>query len=92
MLETASSTAEKNAINQMTEHDFAALGIHNTAYIRRLSPALAMVLFPEIDDMTAHETLYSLHAADGTPIMLSRSYYDAAETADANELKVLTVQ
>ncbi len=92
MLETTSSSSETGILTQMTESDFAALGLHNTAYIRCLSPANAMYLFPEIDEQIASENLFSLHAADGTPILLARTYHDAAETADANDLIVHSVQ
>lgn len=92
MLETSHRPQQQITNEAMTESDFAGLGIHNVAYIRLLSPAAALLLFPELEDIPIEEKLYSLHAADGTPLLLARSYFDASETAKQNELTVHTLQ
>ena len=75
----------------MSPHDFARLGGGLVAYIKELSPTEAQRLFPAVDGLPQGTNLYSLHAADGTPIALTDSRQAALGHAMGDDLAIASV-
>lgn len=62
--------------------DFAALGDGKIAYLKLVKSDDVQRLFPDAADMPIGLDLWALHAADGTPILVT----DNRDTAVANAL------
>ena len=75
----------------MSSNEFAALGDGIVAYIKELSSEEAGRMFPSIEDLPMGMNLYSLHAADGTPIALTDSRQAAVGHAIEDDLEVASV-
>jgi hypothetical protein len=75
----------------MSEFELARLGDGVIAYIRTMSSEEAQERFPSIDNLPRGLTLYALHAADGTPLMLTDSRQAALGHAMSDELEVASV-
>jgi len=75
----------------MSAIEFAKLGGGVVAYIKELSPTEAQRLFPAIDGLPQGTNLYSLHAADGTPIALTDSRQAAMGHAMGGDLVIASV-
>ena len=82
---------------QMDESDamslleFTHLGEGEVAYIKPLHKDEAYRLFPALEEIEDDSPLYSLHAADGTPLMLTDSRAEALADAIDNDLQPLSV-
>lgn len=63
-----------------TPEALAALGAGHLAYVKPIMSQDAARLYPQAREIQPGIQLFTLHAADGTPIMLA----DSAETALAN--------
>jgi len=63
-----------------TPEMLAALGAGQVAYVKPIMSEDAVRLYPQVGEMRPGIRLFTLNAADGTPIMIS----DSAETAVAN--------
>ncbi|TCK29984.1 hypothetical protein EV667_0069 [Ancylobacter aquaticus] len=74
----------------LTAEDFANLGGGHIAYLRTIRSEEAAELFPQAH-LSPGLTLFTLHAADGTPIMLTDSREAAIANAMQNELVTLSV-
>ena len=72
----------------MSEVELARLGGGEVAYIKTLSAAEASQMFPMIEGLPKGINLFSLHAADGTPIALTDSLQAAIGHADDGELAI----
>lgn len=72
----------------MSELEFAHLGGGEVAYIKILSCAQAQQLFPSVEGLPKGILLYSLHAADGTPIALTDTMQAAVGHAKEDELTI----
>ncbi|PLX33193.1 MAG: DUF1150 domain-containing protein, partial [Hyphomicrobiales bacterium] len=55
----------------MSEHDFAALGGHELAYITELPREEALELAQNLGVELGQSTLYALHAGDGTRVAVT---------------------
>lgn len=75
----------------ISETDLARLGGGQIAYIRVMSTAQAKKLFPSIRGLPSGIDLFSLHAADGTPIALTDSRQAAIGHAMDGELQVASL-
>ncbi len=75
--------------NLMSKTEFAHLGDGEVAYIRLVDQEEACRLYPGFEGVGRDIMLFSLHGADGTPIVLTDNR-DAA-VADANENNLETV-
>jgi len=83
----------------MTRHDetsltpeaFAVLGGGEIAYVREISTDEVRGLFPQAPAMAPGTKLYSLHAADGTPIIITDSREAALANAREHELSAVSV-
>ncbi len=71
--------------------EFTHLGEGEVAYIKPLRKDEAYRLFPALEEIEDDSPLYSLHAADGTPLMLTDSRAEALADAIDNDLEPLSV-
>jgi hypothetical protein len=71
----------------------AHLGDGRIAYVRTVRSEDVRALFPdaEMPQMPPGQILFALHAADGTPIMLTDSREAAVANAWSNELETVSV-
>lgn len=72
----------------MSEIELARLGGGEVAYIKVLSPDEASKMFPMIEGLPRGINLFSLHAADGTPIALTDTLQAAIGHAQEGELSI----
>ena len=75
----------------MTEYEFAALGGGVVAYIKTLTLAEASRMFPPIEGLPKGINLFSLHAADGTPLALTGTKQAAIGHAIDDDLQIASV-
>ncbi len=71
----------------------AHLGDGRIAYVKTIRSEDVSALFPqaEVPEMAPGQTLFALHAADGTPIMLTDSREAALANAWSQELEMVSV-
>lgn len=69
----------------------AELGDGEIAYVRAIRSEDVPAMFPQAPEIEPGLELFSLHAADGTPIMLTDSLEAAVASAQSNELETLSV-
>ena len=69
----------------------AHLGDGKIAYVKTIRSEDVPALFPQVPEMTPGLTLFALHGADGTPIMLTDSREAAVANAWSNELETVSV-
>lgn len=75
----------------MSAHELASLGGGHVAYIKVMTQAEAMAMFPAVEDLPQGINLYALHAADGTPLALTDTLSAALGQAMGDELVVAAV-
>lgn len=75
----------------MTPEDLALLGGGQIAYVRTIRSEDVPAMFPQAPDLAPGMTLFTLHAADGTPIMLTNSREAALANAKEHELVPVSV-
>jgi hypothetical protein len=75
----------------MTEQAFAILGGGKIAYVKTIRSEDVHELYPQAPEMQPGLRLFALHAADGTPIMLTDSREAAVANAVTNELEPVSV-
>ncbi len=71
--------------------ELAALGDGEVAYIRELTSEEAEVMFPSIEGIPSGINLFTLYAADGTPLALTDSLSAALAHAMEDDLEIATV-
>jgi hypothetical protein len=69
----------------------AVLGGGKIAYIKQIRSEDVRRLFPEAPDLQPGIRLFALHAADGTPIMVTDSRESAVANAWDHELETVSV-
>ena len=69
----------------------ALLGGGKIAYVRSVRSEDVPILFPQAPEIAPGLTLFALHAADGTPIMLTDSREAAIANAWSQELEAVSV-
>ena len=72
----------------MSEIELARLGGGEVAYIKTLTSDEALEMFPTIEGLPKGIALFSLHAADGTPIALTDTLQAAIGHAQEDELSI----
>jgi hypothetical protein len=79
--------------NDMTQEALAHLGDGRIAYVKTIRFEEVRALFPqaEMPQIAPDQTLFALHAADGTPIMLTDSREAAVANAWSQELETVSV-
>lgn len=87
MMEAIVDAEEHN----MSPEDLARLGDSEIAYLKPIMSDDLKELFPEAPEMAPGIRLFALHAADGTPIMLTDSRDSALAGARQHDLDMLSV-
>lgn len=72
----------------MSTQDLANLGGGVVAYIKTMTSDEARRMFPAVEGLPQGINLYSLHAADGTPIALTDTMQAAVGHAIGDELEI----
>jgi len=78
---------------EMSPEALAQLGDGRIAYVKTIRSEDVQTLFPQADvpQMAPGQKLFALHAADGTPIMLTDSREAAVANAWSQELETVSV-
>ncbi|GLI20596.1 MULTISPECIES: DUF1150 domain-containing protein [Xanthobacter] len=82
---------EHEALADITPEALAVLGGGEIAYVRSIKSEDVPSLFPQAPEIAPGMTLFTLHAADGTPIMLTDSREAALANAMQHELVTVSV-
>lgn len=94
-MEKTSRSADKRKksvlVPLMSMSDLAKLGGGKVAYIKMMTHDEAKELFPAVDGLPTGIDLFSLHAADGTPLVLTDSRQAAVGHAMGDELEIAAV-
>jgi hypothetical protein len=69
----------------------AHLGDGQIAYVKPITSEQVAVLFPQAPKIAPGTQLFALHAADGTPIMLTDSREAAVANAWSHELETVSL-
>ena len=75
----------------MSAEALAHLGDGQIAYVRPISHEQVAALFPQAPQIAPGVQLFALHAADGTPIMLTDTREAAVANAWSHELETVSV-
>ena len=89
MSERTLNETTENRHPMMTEQAFAILGGGKIAYVKPIRSEDVHRLYPQAPELEPGMSLYALHAADGTPILLADSR--EAVLADAASQEIETV-
>jgi hypothetical protein len=76
---------------QITAEALAHLGDGRIAYVKTIRSEDVPTLFPQAPEIAPGLKLFALHAADGTPIMLTDSREAAIANAWSQELETVSV-
>ena len=93
----ANNNASNNNANnnvtfgQMSPEALAVLGGGRIAYVKPIRSEDVQKQYPEAPQLAPGTLLYALHAADGTPIMLTDSREAAIANAWSQELDTVSV-
>ena len=80
-----------NSTHGITPEALAHLGEGHIAYVKQIRSEDVPGLFPMAPQMSPGLKLFALHAANGTPIMLTDSLEAAIANAWSNELQTVSV-
>ncbi len=75
----------------MTEKDFTVLGGGKVAYVKPIRSEDVHSLYPQAPELEPGMQLFALHAADGTPILVTDSREAAIANAMTHELETVSV-
>lgn len=78
-------------VPSMSMADLAKLGGGKVAYVRTMTHSEAKELFPTVENLPRDIDLFTLHAADGTPLVLTDSRQSAIGHALGDDLQVAQV-
>ncbi|NVO13261.1 MAG: DUF1150 domain-containing protein [Rhodoplanes sp.] len=85
-------TTPRNATNPaITQEALAHLGDGRLAYVKAIRSEDLPALFPQAPQVEPGLQLFALHAADGTPIMITDSREAAVANAWSHELEAVSV-
>ncbi len=76
---------------EMSPEALAHLGDGRIAYVKTIRSEDVHTLFPQVPEIQPGLKLFALHAADGTPIMLTDSREAAIANATSNQLETVSV-
>jgi hypothetical protein len=89
---TNDKAIEPNAMHPaITQEALAHLGDGRLAYVKTIRSEDVKDLFPQAPKIAPGMKLFSLHAADGTPIMLTDTREAALANAWSQELEAVSV-
>ena len=80
-----------NRHEAMTEQAFAILGGGKIAYVKSIRSEDVHKLYPQAPELQPGMSLFALHAADGTPIMVTDTREAAVANAITHELETVSV-
>jgi hypothetical protein len=86
-----SERTESETNNVMTEQAFAILGGGKLAYVKPIRSEDVHRLYPQAPELAPGLDLFALHAADGTPILVTDSREAAVANAMTHELETVSV-
>ena len=75
----------------MSAQAFAILGGGRIAYVKPIRSEDVPAMFPQAPEIAPGLKLFALHAADGTPIMVTDSREAAVANAWSHELQTVSV-
>ena len=84
-------TNEGNNTHQVSQETLAHLGDGRIAYVKPIRSEDVARMFPQAPAIAPGTQLFALHAADGTPIMLTDSREAAVANAWSQELETVSV-
>jgi hypothetical protein len=84
------SRTEMNEL-EMSPEALAQLGDGEIAYVKTIRSEDVHTLFPQVPEIEPGLQLFALHAADGTPIMLTDSREAAIANAASQQLEMVSV-
>ena len=84
-----SRTETKNV--EISPEALAQLGDGEIAYVKTIRSEDVHTLFPQVPEIEPCLQLFALHAADGTPIMLTDSREAAIANAASQQLEMVSV-
>ena len=82
---------QHDAAVKLTPEAFAVLGGGEIAYVKSVRSEDVKGLFPQAPTMAPGVQLFALHAADGTPIILTDSRESAIASAREHELSAVSL-
>ncbi len=87
------SDASRTAMTQIeiSPEALAHLGDGQIAYVKTIRSEDVHALFPQVPEIQPGLKLFALHAADGTPIMLTDSREAAIANAVSQQLETVSV-
>ena len=85
------STTEPTTQVNISPEALAHLGDGQIAYVKEISSEQVAALFPQAPKIAPGTQLFALHAADGTPIMLTDTREAAVANAWSYELQTVGV-
>ena len=88
---TNNTNNSTNFFGSISPEALAVLGGGRIAYVRTIKSEDVQKQFPEAPQLAPGTLLYALHAADGTPIMLTDSREAAVANAWSQELEAVSV-
>ena len=80
-----------NETSRISPEALAGLGGGKIAYVRAVRSEDVATMFPQAPQLQPGMELFALHAADGTPIMLTDSREAAIANAWSQELEMVSV-
>ena len=80
-----------NIAPALSPEALAQLGDGEIAYVKAIRSEDVATLFPQAPQIAPGTQLFALHAADGTPIMLTDTREAAVANAWSHELETLSV-
>jgi hypothetical protein len=95
VVEKTSRNADKRKtlvpVPPMSMSDLAQLGGGKVAYIKTMTHDEAREMFPAVEGLPQGIDLFALHAADGTPLVLTDSRQAAVGHAMGDELEIASI-
>jgi hypothetical protein len=89
---TSDKTTEANVVHPaITREALAQLGDGQLAYVKPIRSEDVAKQFPQAPELAPGIVLFALHAADGTPIMLTDTREAAVANAWSQELEPVSV-
>ena len=80
-----------NTVPSVSPEALALIGGGRIAYVKAIRSEDVAKMFPQAPKIEPGMQLFALHAADGTPIMLTDSREAAVANAWSNELQAVSV-
>ena len=84
-------TTDQTTHLQISPEALAHLGDGQIAYVKAITSEQVAALFPQAPKIAPGTQLFALHAADGTPIMLTDTREAAIANAWSHELETVSV-